>query len=380
MLQLKKLLFVVNVDWFFVSHRLPIALKAISDGYDVHLACKFSDKKSYLQSLSITCHDIPFSRAGASLLNEVNSIFILQRLIKFNKFDIVHAVTIKPVIYSGLVLQTINRDIAFVAAISGLGYVFTNNSLSVKITRMFVSFLYYLSLRYERKIVIFQNSTDQKILSRFVKLSSSNTLIIKGSGVDLSVYTYCTEPNSTKKIVTIACRLLKEKGIYEFIQAAKVVRGLYSNVEFWLIGDIDLHNPSSVSQEEINSWESQGIIKAFGHRDDIPQLFARSHIITLPSFYGEGVPKVLIEAAASGRPIVTTNNPGCSDAIIDGETGLLVPIKDSQALANAILDLLTSDAKRLLMGVKGRDFAVQEFDVKNVVKKHLDVYESLVSY
>jgi glycosyltransferase involved in cell wall biosynthesis len=374
----RRLLFVVNVDWFFVSHRLPIALKAMDDGYDVHLACLFTDKKSQLQQLGITCHNVAFSRSGSSIKGEFNAITSLRRIIKINKVDVVHAITIKPVIYSGLALQAIKNPPAFVAAISGLGYVFTAESFRAKITKFLVSLMYKLAFRNERKVVIFQNTSDQTILSNIVKLSYTDSVLIKGSGADLSIYRYQEEPVGSKKIVSMACRLLKEKGTYEFIQAAKIIKEKHSEIDFWLIGNVDLDNPNSVSQKEIDTWVQNGIITAFGHRDDIPDLFAQSHVITMPSFYGEGVPKVLIEAAACGRAIVTTDNPGCRDAIIDKETGLLVPIKDAKALADALLDLLLDKDRRVSMGLKARKYAVSEFDVINVVKKHLETYESLL--
>ncbi|EKO3846188.1 glycosyltransferase family 4 protein [Vibrio harveyi] len=375
---MKKLLFIVNVDWFFVSHRLPIALKAIEQGYDVHLACAFTDKKDMIEGHGIICHEVNFSRSGNSLLFELKSLINIRNIIKIIKPDIVHSVTIKPVIYTGLVLQSFPQPPAFVAAISGLGYVFTAQNLRAKITKICVSIMYKISLRTKRKVIIFQNTSDQKILSRIVNLSENDKTLIKGSGADLSIYKYLPEPCGSKKIVTMACRLLKEKGVYEFVEAAKSIKNEYLNVEFWLIGSVDPDNPNSIPQSEIDDWVKQGAIKAFGHRDDIPDLFAQSHIVTMPSFYGEGVPKVLIEAAACGRPIITTDNPGCRDAVIDNKTGLLVPIKNSNALVEGLKALLVDEEKRVEMGWQAREYAVKEFDVSNVVTKHLDIYKSLM--
>lgn len=375
---MKKILFVVNVDWFFISHRLPIALQAIADGYDVHLACSFTDKKSQLEELGITCHSIAFSRSGSSIKGELHAISSIRRVIKSLEVDVVHAITIKPVIYTGLALQSIKSPPAFVAAISGLGYVFTAEALRAKMTKLLVSLMYKFALRNKRKVVIFQNTSDQTILSEIVKLSKTDRTLIKGSGADLSVYRYQAEPVGPKKIVSMACRLLKEKGVYEFVEAAKLIKEKHSNIDFWLIGSVDLENPNSVSQEEVDSWVEQGTIIALGHREDIPGLFAQSHIVTMPSFYGEGVPKVLIEAAACGRPIVTTDNPGCRDSIINEETGLLVPIKNAEALSEALMVLLLDEDKRIRMGLQARQYAVNEFDVSNVVIRHLEIYESLM--
>ncbi|BDY04079.1 glycosyltransferase family 4 protein [Ferrimonas sp. YFM] len=375
---MKKILFVVNVDWFFISHRLPIALKAIENGYDVHLACTFSDCKAKLEALGITCHDITFSRSGNSLKREFSSILSIRRLIKTLKVDIVHAITIKPVLYTGIALQTISSPPAFVAAISGLGYVFTAETARARITKLLVSLMYRFALRTQHKVVIFQNNSDQAILSEIVKLTVHDRTLIKGSGADLSVYRNEPEPSGHRMVVSMACRLLREKGVYDFVDAAKIVQSKWPNVDFWLIGDVDLENPNSVMQEEVDDWVKQGIITALGHRDDIPELFAKSNIVTMPSFYGEGVPKVLIEAAACGRPIVTTDNPGCRDAIVDGETGLLVPIKNADALAEALMMLLSDKEERVRMGERARMYAVKEFDVSNVISRHLEIYQTLM--
>lgn len=376
---MKKLLFIVNVDWFFVSHRLPIALKAIEQGYDVHLACSFTDKKDFIENLGIKCHEIQFSRSGCSLKGELNSIFSIRKILKVISADVVHAITIKPVIYTGFALKTITKSPAFVVAISGLGYVFSASTYTARFTKLLVSLMYKVALSNKQKKVIFQNTSDQSILSEIVNLSDDEITLIKGSGADLSVYSATNEPSGTKKIVSMACRLLKEKGVYEFVEAARIVKEKLPNTEFWLIGEVDVENPNSITQEAFYSWKNEGVINVLGHRDDIPALFAQSHVVTMPSFYGEGVPKVLIEASACGRPIVTTDNPGCRDAIINQETGLLVPIKNSKELANAIILLLCNDEMRINMGFKARQFAVKEFDVNNVVMKHLDIYQSLMA-
>lgn len=376
---MKKLLFVVNVDWFFISHRLPIALEAIKQGYQVHLACTFSDKKVWLENMGVHCHEIKFSRSGSSFYVELSSLLSIRSLVKRLEPDVVHAVTIKPVIYTGFSSQFIARSPSFVAAISGLGYVFTADTLRAKFTRLLVSFMYKFALRSKRKVVIFQNTSDQKILSEIVNLSEDEIDLIKGSGADLSIYKNKDEPKVSTKVISMACRLLKEKGVYQFVDAARIVKNMYPETEFWLIGGVDPENPNSVTQEEVDSWVEEGIIKALGQRDDIPDLFSQSHIVTLPSFYGEGVPKVLIEAAACGRPIVTTDNPGCRDAVIDSKTGLIVPVRDSESLARALSKLLINDSMRTDMGAKAREYAVKEFDVNNVVSKHLEIYETLTA-
>ncbi|MFA0079695.1 glycosyltransferase family 4 protein [Vibrio artabrorum] len=376
---MKKIIYILNVDWFFVSHRLPIAIKAIESGYEVHLACSFTGQREYLESLGIICHNIDFSRSNVSLRGEIKAISKIRNLIKYISPDLVHAVTIKPVLYSGLVLQTFRTPPSFVAAISGLGYVFTASSLRAKFTRYFVSMLYKWALRGKSKLVVFQNTSDLKILRNIVDLSNNETVLIKGSGADLSLYKQSSEPKTNTKIISMACRLIKEKGVYEFVESARIVKTIMPETYFWLIGNTDEGNPNSVKQNEIDNWVDEGIISALGQRNDIAELFSKSHIVTMPSFYGEGVPKVLIEAAACGRPIITTDKPGCRDAIVDKETGLLVPEQDSKALADALMLLLKDDDTRQKMGIKAREFAVKEFDVQSVVSKHLTIYKNLLN-
>ncbi|MFQ2866945.1 glycosyltransferase family 4 protein [Aeromonas caviae] len=194
----------------------------------------------------------------------------------------------------------------------------------------------------------------------------------------MDTYVYQPEPTLAHVRVVMACRLLREKGVYEFVDAAQQVKLKYPQSEFWLVGSPDLENPNTVSQTEIDQWIKQDIITYLGHRTDIPDIFLSSNIVCLPSFYGEGVPKVLIEAAACGRAIITTDNPGCRDAVIAGVTGLCVPIKDSTALANAILKLIDEPELRVKMGSAARKLAENEFDVRSVVNKHMEIYTQLL--
>ncbi|WP_204377925.1 glycosyltransferase family 4 protein, partial [Enterobacter kobei] len=313
------------------------------------------------------------------LCSEMKTLLKVRQVISLTRPDIIHSITIKPVIYSGLMRKTLFRKSAMVSAISGLGYVFTSPTLRARLIKLTVSLLYKISLSGERKIVIFQNTSDENILSNIVGLTHDDKVLIKGSGADLNVYNYKPEMDDCSVKVSMACRLLKDKGVYEYIEAAKLVKEKYPSVDFLLIGTPDIENPNSVMLHEIEKWANDGIVKYLGHRTDIAEIFSQSNIVCLPSFYGEGVPKVLIEAAACGRAIVTTNNPGCKDAIIDGQTGLCVPIKNSQALAGAIISLIEQPELRRKMGIAARDFAEQEFDVNSVVDKHMSIYNRLIT-
>jgi len=373
-----RLLFIVNVDWFFLSHRLPIAIKAIDEGFDVTIACRVTKHGSELKSMGFNVVDIPFSRSGTSIFNELRTIFSIIRLFRDIEPSIIHAVTIKPVLYSGFTLKIIRRRIPFVAAVSGLGYVFSAKRTCAKLTKFLVSILYKIAFSQKLKTVIFQNTSDQEVLSRVTSLNQADKVVINGSGVDLRVYDYVQETFSNNVTVVMASRLLREKGVYEYIEAAKLVRKDFPNITFLLAGTPDLDNPHSVTQAEIDGWVRDGIVEYLGYRDDIPGIFSNSNIVCLPSFYGEGVPKVLIEGAACGRAIVTTDNPGCRDAILNGKTGLLVPIRNIQALYDAIVYLILNPIERCSMGKQARTYAESQFDVTSVVDKHIRIYKDLL--
>ena len=371
----KKLLYIVNVDWFFVSHRLPIATEALRQGYDVHIASNFTIHFDYLESLGFTLHRVNFDRSGAGIIHEYKTFISICMLLKKIKPDLVHAVTIKPVLYGGIAARISGvRNMVF--AVSGLGLVFVAKGLSAKIRRWFISRLYRFAFGVKNCKVIFQNPVDKMVVQKIVGLADNRCVMIKGSGVDLRKYTVQQEPESVS--VVMAARLLVEKGVYQFIDASRLLKQRGVEARFKLVGEPDPGNPNTVRSEELKLWETEGVVELLGFREDINNVFAMSNIVVLPSFYGEGLPKVLIEAAACGRAIVTTDNPGCLEAVEVDKSGFIVPIKDSEALANAIERLVNDDELRRSFGDAGRRLAEREFDVNSVVNKHLDIYNGLL--
>ena len=368
------LLFIVNVDWFFVSHRLPIARAAIDAGYRVHLACAFTDKADYLASLGIILHPLPLSRSGTDILSELRCFLAISRLIKRFKPDIIHFITIKPVLYGGIVSRLAGIG-GRVASISGLGYVFVANGVRANAMRVFISSLYWLALSSRDTKVIFQNPEDKRLLIKSGVIGEKQAVIFRGSGVSLRDHPYLPEPEG-QPVVTFASRLLKDKGVEEFVESARILKSRGVRAGFWLIGDADPDNPATISHERLDAWARENIVEILGYRTDIPELFAQSNIIVLPS-YREGLPKVLVEAAACGRAVVTTDVPGCRDAIEPDRTGLLVPVQDAEALAGAIQRLIEDPELRRSMSQAGRELAESEFAIEKVVDAHLEIYKSL---
>ena len=333
----RKLLFVVNVDWFFLSHRLPIALEAMRQGYEVHIATTLTDKITVLQDHGLVVHSLSLDRSGASLWTAIHEVWQIYRVFKDVNPDVVHLVTIKPVLFGGLAARLAGVP-AVVAAISGLGFVFVAKGVKATIRRWLVGALYVLALGHHNLRVIFQNPDDLACLARLAHLPKQKVTIIRGSGVDLTKY--CMKPLPTGvPIVLLAARLLVDKGIREFVQTAQILRqrGLSAqDARFVIVGKPDPANPASLRPDELAQWAQETVVELWGHRTDMPQVLEAAHVMVLPSYYGEGLPKVLIEAAACGRAIVTTDHPGCRDAIEPNKTGLLVPIKNASALADAI--------------------------------------------
>ena len=371
----KKLLFIVNVDWFFISHRLPIALAAIEKGYEVHLACGVTDRKSKLESLGIIVHPVSLSRSGTSILKEIKVIKEMNAVVKKVSPDVAHLVTIKGAIYGGLVTRFKKIKVR-VASISGLGFVFIDESIKARVIRFLVTKLYRVALNSPNTRVIFQNESDKIIFVKNKIIKPNQSIIIKGSGVDLETYKFLPEPSGEKVIMFLA-RLLKDKGLIEFCEAAKALKKTGFKGRFVLVGDIDLDNPNSITQFELCNYVNSGVVEHWGFSDNASKVITQAHIMVLPS-YREGLPKSLIEAAACGRAVITTDVPGCRDAITPNETGLLIPIKSHLALVNAIQVLCDNNDVRLEMGKKGRALAESCFDVVDVIDIHLSIYKGIV--
>lgn len=374
----QRLLFVVNVDWFFVSHRLPIALEAMRQGHEVHIAAGFTDQRAKLESCGLVVHPLALDRSSTGLLSQLRLMRQMHKVFQNVRPDVVHLVTIKPVLLGGLVARW--RGVpSVVAAISGLGFVFVDRGAKAALRRTAVAWLYRLALGHRNLMAIFQNEDDRATLTRLAHLPQRKTALIRGSGVDLAIYEHTPAPTGVP-VVMLAARLLADKGVREFVTAARQAKkqlGATTPARFVLVGNTDLSNPASLSQDEINGWVQEGVVEWWGHRTDMPQTLSQANIVVLPS-YREGLPKVLIEAAATGRPVITTDVPGCRDAIDPGVTGVLVPPRDAPALAEAIVNLVRHPAKASAMGTAGRTLAEAAFDQQQVVARHLDIYRQLM--
>lgn len=376
-----RLLFVVNVDWFFLSHRLPIALEAIRQGFEVHIATSLTNRRATLEDLGLVVHSLDLDRSSAGPLGAWRTFLQIYRVFKSTQPTVAHLVTIKPVLLGGLAAR-LARVPALVAAVSGLGYVFLAKGLKASVQRLLIEKLYRAALAHSNMKVIFQNPDDLKTISHIAQLPKGSATLIRGSGVDLTQYTVAPFPPGPP-VVLLAARLLTDKGVREFVEAARILRKSESvcvkSLRFVLVGSIDPENPASLTEQELTTWSNANLVELWGYRADMHEVLSAASVVVLPS-YREGLPKVLIEAAACGRAVVTTDVPGCRDAIEAGVTGLLVPVRDASALAQAIQELVDDPARCSLMGRAGRELAEREFDVRKVVEAHMRIYDDLVEH
>ncbi|WP_114793139.1 glycosyltransferase family 4 protein [Niabella yanshanensis] len=368
----KKIFYVVNVDWFFISHRLPLAIAMKNKGFDVFLLARDTGRRSEIEECGIHFLNVDFDRAGKNPLKELKVIAHLTNLFAKYQPNIIHNVTIKPVLYGSLAAR-LNRGKNFKIfnAISGLGYNFINgrNGLVQKILKGLMQLAYSGNVQF-----IFQNPDDISLYKTMGFLDRGNYKLIKGAGVDETIFSY-KQPVTTGRIkVVVTARMLYDKGIVEFIDAANLLKINWENkAVFVLAGDIDDHNPSGISESELQRMLIPGYIEWIGHQKDVRPLLEEADIVCLPS-YREGLPKSLIEAMAVGRPIVTTNVPGCKECVEHEVNGYLVPAKDHVALAEALGKLLSDKDSREKMGRLSREKMVEELSLKKVISSTFEYY------
>ena len=369
-----KLLMIVNEDRFFLSHRKDIAIAAQKDGWDVTIVCKDTGRRKEVEALGLKMEELPINPTGTNLLQEFNTFRFLYHLYRKNRQVLVHHVGLKNILWGGLAAK-LTRVKGVVNAVSGLGVVFSKDSSSL----MSKGILQLLRFTHHRNNiqVIFQNREDEALFIQNHIVKPEQVVFIKGSGVDLKEYQYTPEQDDKIIKILFTARMVKEKGVNVLIDAAELLRKDYEGkVEFWLCGRLAA-NADAMSKEELESLCDGKYIKWLDFQKDIKSILAQSHIMAFPSHYREGVPKSLIDACAIGRPIVTTNSIGCKDVVDDGINGFLVPVRDSETLAQKLRILIEDKDLRIRMGKASREKAEREFDLKNVVEKHLEIYNSI---
>lgn len=370
------LVFVVNNPDFLVSHRLVLVRGALQEGSRVSVIAPPGEGHARLRAEGCETYEWRLSRTGQRPHDEALALAQLVSLYAKLKPDLVHHVTVKAMLY-GSIAARVTGVRAVVNAVSGLGYVFLSKGLVASARRRAVQAGYRFALTAPNSAVVLQNDDDERALRELGVLDGARVVKIRGSGVALDDFPVTPEPQEQPPLVVFPARLLIDKGAREFAEAARLVAARGVKARFSLVGGYDEGNPASVPREEVDAWVREGVVEAWGHRADMPAVFQRANLVCLPS-YREGMPKALLEAAASGRAIVTTDVPGCRDAVANGAIGRLVKVRDARALADALAELLTRPDERRRLGAAARVYALENFSDVGVLAEHLKLYRSLV--
>lgn len=371
-----RLIYIVNVDWFFISHRLPLAREALREGWDVRILTTDTGQSDFLKKEGFPVENIPLGRALQNpFLEAWCFLLIIWKIIRLRP-DVVHCIAFKAVILGGLAARLAGVP-RLVLAVTGFGSTFLKTSLKVTLWRKAIFALLGYICRGAGTRVILQNRDDIEEFVGAGIMNRDQITLIRGSGVDLAQFTPVPEPGLDEGFqCVLPARLLKDKGIEEFAQAARMLREkgtVKEGLRMILVGGQDPHNQSAITREQIAQWEKSGFIKWWDHRKDMEEVYARCHVVILPS-YREGLPKVLIEAGAVARPSITTDVPGCREIIRDGVNGLIVPVRDPHALAAAIEKLYLQPDLRRRMGLKAREIVAGEYTLDQVLGQTMTLY------
>ena len=367
-------LFVVSEDWYFLSHRLPQARAVRAMGFEVVVAARMGAQAGAIAREGFTTVNVPFERRSLDPIREARVAAALWRVFRRYRPIAIHAVALKPIIDTGFAALFLRRMI-IINAFTGMGAVLGHFARPGLLKRFLASLIRILS-RATGAYAIVQNNYDEAFLVGRGIVPRDRVFLVPGSGVDVEAFPYRPEPEG-RVVISMVSRLLRDKGVEDLVTAARLMsrRGVSAKVQ--IVGNCDPDNPHSVSEAEIGNWRADGIDFP-GHRSDIAAVWASSHIAVLPSYYGEGVPKSLLEAAASGRPLVTTDTPGCRDLVPDESTGVLVQPRNAEELANALTMLVERPDMRLEMGRRARALAVRKFSDQRVMARTQDVYRSVL--
>jgi glycosyltransferase involved in cell wall biosynthesis len=374
-----KAILVVNADWFFLSHRLPIALALRNAGWEVLVAAGDTGERGTIERHGLRFAPLPIKRGGRNPIEEAVTVGALLRLYTTERPDVVHHVTVKPVLY-GTFAARITRVPCVLNAISGLGFVFIEReqpSVRDHTVRSLIRAAYRGLLHDPRIRVIFQNPTDREMFLRERFVNEDQAVLIRGSGVDLDVFHPSPLPEGIP-VVLLPARLLWDKGVGEFVEAARELRRDGIRARFALVGRIDQENPAGIDAGQIDAWVRDGIVEWWGARprEQMPETYAAASLVVLPS-YREGLPLSLVEAAACGRAAATTDVPGCRDVVREGENGWLVPVRNAGALARAIRDALSARDELVCRGERARARAEREFSIDAIVQQTLALYPKM---
>lgn len=371
-----KLLYFISEDWFFCSHFFDRALAAQKAGHEVTLLTRVSNHGAILQATGFKVVELSLDRSSTNLWRELMVVAKLVRLYRRERPELVHHVALKPIVYGSFAARLLGIR-AIVNAPVGMGHAFTLGGTKGRVLQGVIGVLLRWMLNPPGSKVVFENEEDLNDCVRMRSVRVDDAILIPGAGVDMDVF-HADSRRIGPPAVVMGSRMLREKGVAEFVQAAQMLKSRGVEARFVLAGDPDPANPSAVPRAELQAWHDSGAVEWIGHCKNMAGLLRQSHVACLPSYYREGLPKFLLEAMACGLPVVTTDARGCRQAVEHAVTGLLVPPRDPAALAVALEALIGDASARERMGQAGRERALRLFDGRIIVCQTLAVYERLL--
>lgn len=366
-----RLLYLISEDWFFCSHRLPLAVAAREAGFHVTVATRVGKDADRIRDAGLDLIPLHWSRRSTHPMRELAALREVVSVFRAARPHVVHQVAIKPVLYGSVAARLTGVPVV-VNAVAGLGYVFSSGDLKARALRPLVRAAFHLLLDRRNARLILQNRDDVEHFVDERIVHRDRVTLIRGSGVDPARFTVVPELPGPP-LVVLPARMLRDKGVEEFVAAARSLRTQGVAARFALVGSPDPENPACIPEAQLQAWQAEGVVEYWGWRTDMTAVFQQAHVVCLPS-YREGLPKALIEAAACGRPIVTTDVPGCREVVRDGDNGFLVPARDTDVLTRVLRRLVLEPDLRAAMGRRGRERAEQEFSMDRVVGETLDLY------
>ena len=378
-MQKKVFVYIINVDWYFQLHWLQRALATLNSGAEVHVLMARTDPEIFrnLTARGLLCHEWRIDRKSLNPLANLARLYDLYRQLKAISPDIIHAITIKPNINTGLVAHLLKAP--YVLSVTGTGIIFSGQSMAVRLLRPVVRALYKIANRRTRRKIIFENREDHDYFVRTGLCKASEAVTILGAGVDTAVFRAL--PENTRQIpkILFAARLLWDKGLGDLVAAGDLLRERGCDFSIEVAGIIDQSTLNAIDHATLQAWHDRGAIHWLGTEKNMPALIAKANIVVLPTYYGEGVPRILIEAAACARAIIATDMPGCREIVRPGINGLRVPPRDVKALADALAVLLRQPELRLKMGRQGRAMVSAEFSEQQVIAETQHIYQGLMA-
>lgn len=370
-------IFVISEDWYYWSHRRVLARELMEQGYQVILVTRVNSLREEIEADGVRLIDLSLSRASFNVLRDFKYVKTLYELYRRERPDLVYHVAFKPVLY-GAIAARLARVPHRVNAIAGMGVLFSNHRISTRIVRWIVMRAFSVLFNRPECTLIVQNQSDFGRLQKRLRLLDQRICLIRGAGVDIRQFTPRSDEDaaadsSDGPVITHVSRLIRDKGIEELALASRELKRRGLRFRLQVVGEADMNHVRPISPAEIMAWQDEGLLEWKGHSDDIATIYQESDIAVLAS-YSEGLPKSLLEACACGLPIVTTDNPGCREVVEHGRNGLIVPVRDHLALADALQKLIENPEMRRQMGEQSRERAVNEFSLELIVEQTMKVF------